>query len=73
MDYSTTYTYSAANAGLVGQALTIRFLEIDNAVGRTGGEVDIDNVRLVPEPSAASLIILSAGALLALKRRRGAV
>ena len=73
LDYSTTYTYSAANAGLVGQALTIRFLEIDNAVGRTGGEVDIDNVRLVPEPSAASLIILSAGALLALKRRRGVV
>jgi len=75
LDYSTTYTYSAANAGLVGQALTIRFLEIDNAVGLKGGEVDIDNVRLsgVPEPSAASLIILSAGALLALKRRRGAV
>ena len=75
LDYSTTYTYSAANAGLVGQALTSRFLEIDNAVGLKGGEVDIDNVRLsgVPEPSAASLIILSAGALLALKRRRGAV
>ena len=30
-------------------------------------------VQGVPEPSAASLIIFSAGALLALRRRRGAV
>jgi hypothetical protein len=71
LDYSTTYTYSAANAGLVGQALTIRFLEIDNASGRTGGEVDIDNVRLsgVPEPSSASLLGL-AGAAFFLRRRQ---
>ena len=71
LDYSTTYTYSAANAGLVGQALTIRFLEIDNAVGLKGGEVDIDNVRLsgVPEPSSASLIILGLAAVLARSRR----
>ena len=70
LDYSTTYTYSAANAGLVGQALTIRFLEIDNAVGRTGGEVDIDNVRLVPEPSSASLLMAGIGGLVALRLRR---
>ena len=71
LDYSTTYTYSAANAGLVGQALTIRFLEIDNAVGLKGGEVDIDNVRLsgVPEPSSASLITLGLAAVLARSRR----
>ena len=70
LDYSTTYTYSAANAGLVGQALTIRFLEIDNP-GDPQGEVDIDNVRLsgVPEPSSASLLILGLAAVLARSRR----
>jgi hypothetical protein len=70
LDYSTTYTYSAANAGLVGQALTIRFLEIDNP-GDPRGEVDIDNVRLsaVPEPSSASLLGL-AGAAFFLRRRQ---
>jgi hypothetical protein len=70
LDYSTTYTYSAANAGLVGQALTIRFLEIDNP-GDPRGEVDIDNVRLsgVPEPSSASLLILGLAAVLARSRR----
>ena len=44
----------------------------------TGGydmDVFVDNVSIksVPEPSAASLVILGVGALLALKRRRGAV
>ena len=70
LDYSTTYTYSAANAGLVGQALTIRFLEIDNP-GDPQAEVDIDNVRLsgVPEPSSASLLILGFAAVLARSRR----
>ena len=70
LDYSTTYTYSAANAGLVGQALTIRFLEIDNP-GNPQAEVDIDNVRLsgVPEPSSASLLILGLAAVLARSRR----
>ena len=70
LDYSTTYTYNSADVDLVGQALTIRFLEIDNAVGRTGGEVDIDNVRLVPEPSSASLLIAGAVGLVALRQRR---
>ena len=68
LDYSTTYTYSVANAGLVGQALTIRFLEIDNP-GNPQAEVDIDNVRLVPEPSSASLLILGLAAVLARSRR----
>ena len=68
LDYSTTYTYSVANAGLVGQALTIRFLEIDNP-GNPQAEVDIDNVRLVPEPSSASLLILGLAAVLARTRR----
>ena len=70
LDYSTTYTYSAGNAGLVGQALTIRFLEIDNP-GNPQAEVDIDNVRLsgVPEPSSASLLILGLAAVLARSRR----
>lgn len=81
LDYSTSYTASlvnnSTNSSLVGQSLIVRFLEIDNP-GNPQVEVDIDNVRLtatagVPEPSAASLIILSTGALLALKRRRGAV
>ena len=70
LDYSTTYTYSAANVGLVGQALTIRFLEIDNP-GNPQAEVDIDNVRLsfVPEPSSASLLVLGLAAVLARTRR----
>ena len=73
LDYSTTYSYSASNVGLVGQALTIRFLEIDNP-GNPQAEVDIDNVRLssVPEPSSASLLLAGIGGLVALRwRRRG--
>jgi len=46
-----------------------------NLTGDADDNIAIDNVRFntVPEPSAASLIIFSAGALLALRRRRGAV
>ncbi|NBR72327.1 MAG: hypothetical protein EBT75_09590, partial [Proteobacteria bacterium] len=58
LDYSTTYVASvannSANAGLVGQPLIIRFLEIDNP-GNPQSEVDIDNIRLtagVSEPSS---------------------
>ena len=40
--------------------------------GTQGGLATL-SILSVPEPSAASLVILSAGALLALKRRRGAV
>ena len=70
LDYFTTYTYSAADAGLVGQALIVRFQEIDTP-GNAQFEVDIDNVRLsfVPEPSSASLMGL-AGALLFRRRRQ---
>jgi len=70
LDYFTTYTYSAADAGLVGQALIVRFQEIDNP-GNPQFEVDIDNVRLsaVPEPGSASLLILGLAAVLARTRR----
>lgn len=70
LDYFTTYTYSAADAGLVGQALIVRFQEIDNP-GNPQFEVDIDNVRLsfVPEPSSASLLVLGLAAVLARTRR----
>lgn len=70
LDYFTTYTYSAADAGLVGQALIVRFQEIDNP-GNPQFEVDIDNVRLsaVPEPGSASLVILGLAAVLAKSRR----
>jgi len=45
------------------------------AVGAASMDMFLDNVSIksVPEPSAASLVILGAGALLALKRRRSAV
>ena len=45
------------------------------AVGAVSMDMFLDNVSIksVPEPSAASLVILGVGALLALKRRRGAV
>jgi len=77
LDYSTTYTASvfndAANTGLVGQSLMIRFLEIDNP-GNPQAEVDIDNVRLtttagVPEPSVGSLIILGVAVLIRKRRK----
>lgn len=70
LDYFTTYTYSAADAGLVGQALIVRFQEIDNP-GNPQFEVDIDNVRLsaVPEPDSAALLGL-AGVTLFLCRRQ---
>ena len=43
------------------------------STGSSDMDVFVDNVSIksVPEPSAASLVILGAGALLALKRRRG--
>lgn len=77
LDYSTSYTASAANntanVGLVGQSLMIRFLEVDNAVS-PGAEVDIDNVRLtsvagVPEPSSG-ILVMAGGLILAAYRRR---
>jgi hypothetical protein len=45
------------------------------AVGDASMDMFLDNVSIksVPEPSAASLVILGAGAFLALKRRRSAV
>ena len=45
------------------------------AVGAASMDMFLDNVSIksVPEPSAASLVILGAGAFLALKRRRSAV
>ena len=71
LDYSTTYTYNAENSSLVGQALMIRFLEIDNP-GNPQAEVDIDNVRLeaVPEPSSGMLLVVGLAALAVMRRRR---
>ncbi len=70
LDYSTTYTYNAENSSLVGQALMIRFLEIDNP-GNPRAEVDIDNVRLnaVPEPSSGMLLVAGLAALAVMRRR----
>ena len=74
LDYSTTYTASvfndAANTGLVGLSLMIRFLEIDNP-GDPRAEVDIDNVRLyaVPEPSSGMLLVAGLAALAVMRRR----
>jgi len=66
-----TVTFSADSTGK----------DLNSVVGREGasftwtqnGNQVLLNYNSVPEPSAASLMILSAGALLALKRRRGAV
>lgn len=69
-DFSLTYNANPANNGLAGQALRIRFLEIDNR-GPNGFEVDIDNVRLtsVPEPSTYT-VIFGSGLALAFALRR---
>ena len=71
LDYSTTYTYNAENSSLVGQALMIRFLEIDNP-SNPQFEVDIDNVRLeaVPEPSSWALLLVGMAALLRRRNRK---
>ena len=69
LDYSTTYTYNTADAWLEGSALMIRFLEIDNP-GNAQAEVDIDNVRLVPEPSSGMLLVAGLAAWAVMRRRR---
>lgn len=71
-DYSVSYDFSVGenntdNAGLVGQALTIRFLEVG-----ANFEVDIDNVRLSAVPEPTTSLLLALGAMFALRRRRSA-
>lgn len=70
-DYTLNYSYNGAHAGLIGQALTIQFIENDSVAT---GEVDIDNVRLtaIPEPSAAAALAGLAVLGLAANRRRRA-
>jgi hypothetical protein len=55
-DYSLDYAYNPAHFGLIGQPLTIRFLE-NNTV--SAGELDIDNIRMtaIPEPASAALLL----------------
>ena len=63
-----TNTYDAASlAGVVGQNLTIR---VGWAMGATGAQSELDNVTLssVPEPTALSLLALSALGLVRRKR-----
>ncbi|MFN6094164.1 MAG: PEP-CTERM sorting domain-containing protein [Verrucomicrobiota bacterium] len=69
-DYSTSYLFAdgannTVNAALVGQDLTIRFLEVG-----ANFEVDIDNVRLSAVPEPATSLLLALGAVCALRRRR---
>ena len=69
-DYSVSYLFAdgennTVNAGLVGEALTIRFLEVG-----TNFELDIDNVRLTMVPEPTTSLLLALGAMFALRRRR---
>lgn len=69
-DYATSYLFAdgannTVNAGLVGEALTIRFLEVG-----TNFELDIDNVRLTMVPEPTTSLLLALGAMFALRRRR---
>jgi multisubunit Na+/H+ antiporter MnhB subunit len=71
-DYSVSYDFAIGenntlNAGLVGQALTIRFLEVG-----ANFEVDIDNVRLTMVPEPTTSLLLALGAMFVLRRRRSA-
>ena len=86
LQFNTGGTVGAGNLITGGTNLfTLSNLGVNFAAGdqfsfsawNGGSDLDVfvDNVSIqtVPEPSAASLIIFSAGALLALRRRRGAV
>jgi hypothetical protein len=74
-DTSTVeYTYDAADAGLVGQPLEIRLLNLGLDMDQYGGDVvgvEFDDVRLtvIPAPGALTLALLGLGALM-LKRKR---
>jgi hypothetical protein len=78
-DFSLTFDALAAGStfnSVLGQALTIRFLENDTSLPGTVFEADIDNVRLtsvtaVPEPATYALLALGAISLVALRRRKG--
>lgn len=77
-DFSLTFDALAAGStfnSVLGQALTIRFLENDTGLPGTVFEADIDNVRLtsvttVPEPASSALLALGVLGLAALRRRR---
>jgi hypothetical protein len=71
-DFTLDYTYSVTDSALVGQALGIQFLELDDVAD---GEVDIDNIRLtaVPEPAAFSLVAGTLALAGLRRRRRGSV
>jgi len=70
---TVAYTYDAADAGLVGQPLEIRLLnlgkDMDAATPSVVG-VEFDNVRLIPEPASLSMLALAGLALLRRRRRK---
>lgn len=76
---STTITGGgSAQKVFYGDMGSAAITQFETGIGKTlinteSGATSFGSITVVPEPSAASLIILSAGALLALKRRRGAV
>ncbi len=77
-DQSTvSYSYDAADAGLLGEPLEIRLLnmgiDMDGAGEGTTVGVEFDNVKLVPEPSTVIMLLsMSALGLLLCGRRRRA-
>jgi hypothetical protein len=69
-DYSFSTAFLAVNDASIGQQINVGFFPLDNS----GGEFDIDNVRLtsVPEPAAIGLVSLAGIGLMRGRRRRTA-
>ena len=66
IDIPVTSSVLLAGDPAIGKQINVGFIPLSNS----GGQFDIDNVRVVPEPASLGLLGVGIGSLLARRRRR---